>query len=243
MALRRLLGLGTVLVASTLAAALVLPARTATEASAGPALRPSPAPSLAPPAAPASPAPPAAAVRARDLELAAAAALRPPAPPPSPPPEEAASDPASAGSAALALIRYPWDKLGYQVAFLGPRAGFKGMTWCQQHRIEVYVSPGEPLGLVAFVTAYELAHAVDCTYMTAASRAAWATLRGFSPSTPWFPPCTCSEDAYGSGDFADVFATWLVGPGWWPWRSALAPAPTPAQVDALMPELFPPALR
>jgi hypothetical protein len=150
--------------------------------------------------------------------------------------------PGSAGAAALATIHYPYEKLGYQIQFLAPRSGYLGMTYCSQHLIQVYVNPGESVGTVSFITAFELAHAVDCTYNTAATRATWAQARGFSRSAAWFPPCSCNEDNYGSGDFADVFATWLQGPQWWKWRSNLAPPPTSEQLLALMPELEPAAI-
>ena len=61
----------------------------------------------------------------------------------------------------------------------------------------------------------------------------WAGLRGFQLTGPWFPPCSCSEDAYASGDFAEVFARWQAGPVY-PWRSTLAPAPTGPQLRALV---------
>lgn len=188
-------------------------------------------------------------------------AVTPAAPPPAPaivppPPVAAAAVPTvdlnesvgssmtvqQAGALALSHLNYPYQRLGYDIEFLPPRSGFLGMTYCSEHRIEVYVSPDEPLGLVSFVTAFEIAHAVDCTFNSPASRAQWANIRNFSPSTAWFPPCTCSEDNYGSGDFSDVFATWQAGPQWWRWRSNLAPPPTSDELTQLMPELEPTAL-
>ncbi len=165
--------------------------------------------------------------------------LEPARPPLTSTPTARSATPDEVGRMALASIAYPWQRTGYQISFLPPRTGFKGMTYCSEHRIEVYVDPGESVGLVAFITAYEMAHAVDCTYSTTTSRAEWAQIRGWSSSTPWFPPCTCSEDDYGSGDFADTFATWLTGPGWWHWRSQLAPAPTQEQISQLLPYLEP----
>lgn len=164
------------------------------------------------------------------------------APPPASSQAPASDSPSSVGTAALATIHYPYERLGYQIQFLPPRSGYLGMTYCGQHLVQVYVNPDESVGTVSFITAFEIAHAVDCTFNTAATRAAWAQARGFSAGAAWFPPCSCSEDDYGSGDFADVFATWLEGPQWWKWRSNLAPPPTPEQLLALMPELEPPAL-
>ncbi len=182
---------------------------------------PPPAPAIVPPPSPPTPAP------------TSSSPVDPsqPAPP--------GLSPQEVGALALNRLDYPYQRLGYDIAFLPPRSGFLGMTYCATHRIEVYVGQDEPVGLVSFVTAFEIAHAVDCTFNTPASRAQWASIRGFNPGVTWFPPCTCSEDNYGSGDFSDVFATWLAGPQWWKWRSNLAPPPTPDQLNRLMAELEP----
>lgn len=162
-----------------------------------------------------------------------------PAPRPAPAP---VFDPQAEGQAALARIHYPYQRLGYAIAFHGPLNGFLGLTDCTAHHVDVYIRPSESADQVAFVTAFELAHAVDCGFNTSATRAAWASVRGFPSGWTWFPSCTCSEDEFGSGDFSDVFATWLVGSGGWPWRSRLAPTPGAAELSALMPYLLPAAI-
>lgn len=160
--------------------------------------------------------------------------------PPAPLASEPATGPApSVGNEALTLIGFPWTRLGYSLSFTGPTSGLLGLTTCATHSITIYVRPTQTVGQVAFVTAYEIAHAVDCTYNTAPTRARWAALRGFGNGVSWFPPCTCNEDDYGSGDFADVFATWQMG-FQYQWRSALAPPPGPAEMSELKPYLEPP---
>ena len=131
------------------------------------------------------------------------------------------------------MIRYPWAQLGYQVVFHGPRAGFLGLTDCTGRHIDIYVTAGQTVAQVEFATAYEIGHAVDCTYTSPAREAEWPALRGFHLFGPWFPDCSCSEDAFASGDFAEVFARWQAG-SVYPWRSTLAPAPTPAELAALV---------
>jgi hypothetical protein len=155
----------------------------------------------------------------------------------------AAAAPMSAaemGAAALARLRYPVSALGYQITFVAGRSGLLGKTNCSTHVVTVYVRPYQTVEQVAFVTAFELAHAVDCGHMTDATRTAWAAMRGFRPGWTWFPSCTCAEDRYGSGDFAMVFARWLTGTAPYGWRSQLAGAP--ANVNPLLPMLRPATL-
>lgn len=178
--------------------------------------------------------------------LPAGAVTPSPPPPPVPVPAERPSAPPPSpavgpyyqqlGAAGLARIGYPWRRLGYALAFEPGRPGLLGMTSCAGRRITVYVRPSEPVAEVAFVTAFEMAHAVDCTSMTAYSRADWARIRGFSGDRPWFPGCTCSEDDFGSGDYAEVFAAWQAGPQF-AWRSHLAGPPGGAEMQRLMPYL------
>jgi hypothetical protein len=138
------------------------------------------------------------------------------------------------GNQALALISYPWTKLGYTLAFHGPRAGFYGLTDCHAHTIDIYVTPSQTVVQVAYITAFEIGHAIDCAHLTDGHQTSWPVARGFHLSGSWFPSCSCSEDNFASGDFSEVFARWQVGPAY-AWRSNLAPAPTAAQLAALIP--------
>jgi hypothetical protein len=145
--------------------------------------------------------------------------------------------PEGVGQQALAMLSYPYQRFGYAISYLPPKPGYLGETFLGSHQIHVYVRPDESVREVAFVTAFELGHAVDVTTMNPARRASWAGIRGWSASTAWFPPCDCTEDSYGSGDFSDVFASWLVPGGWGQWRSNLGPPPTAAQLGQLLPYL------
>lgn len=140
------------------------------------------------------------------------------------------------GGDALARIDYPWRRLGYGLAFEPARPGLLGTTSCAGRQMVIYVYPSESVAEVAFVTAFEIGHAVDCSILTPPRRADWARIRGFGSARPWFPSCTCSEDDYGSGDYAEVFATWQVGLQF-AWRSALAGPPDRSEMARLMPYL------
>ena len=172
--------------------------------------------------------------------LVAAAAAPAPASAPAPapaPPAPTATTPQEKGAQALAMIDYPWQRLGYSVTFEGPNPGLLGKADCNTDQIWIYVRPNQSIRQIAFVTAFELGHAVDCGFMTDQTRAEWAGIRGFHDGWTWFPSCVCTEDDFGSGDISMVFATWLVPDGGYGWRSNLAPQPDAAQLDRLMPYL------
>jgi hypothetical protein len=140
---------------------------------------------------------------------------------------------AAIGTSAMALLRNPIAGLGYTLEFQGPMSGYLGLTNCSSKQIDVYVEASQTVQQVAYITAFEMAHAVDCVHNTTARRAAWQAIRGSSGT--WFPSCACSENAFGSGDFSDAFATWQVGHVYG-WRSDVA-APGPSQMQALVPYL------
>ena len=165
----------------------------------------------------------------------------PPAPAPAAAPPAAATTPEEKGARALELIDYPWQRLGYSVTYAGPRAGLLGKANCETHQITVFVRPSQTVRQVAFVTAFELGHAVDCGTMDSQRRTEWAAIRGFPAGWTWFPSCMCTEDRFGSGDISMVFASWLVPNGGYGWRSQLAPPPG-ATITQLLPYLRPPSV-
>jgi hypothetical protein len=167
----------------------------------------------------------------------------PPPPPPAPAPAvqaaAAPSDPQAKGEAALARLNYPWQKLGFSVRFEGNNSGLLGKANCGTKEITVYVRSSQSVTDVAFVTAFELGHAIDCGTMDDARRAEWAAIRGFPAGWTWFPGCLCTEDNFGSGDISMVFGKWLVPESNFPWRSKLAGPPSAEQLERLMPYLRP----
>jgi hypothetical protein len=149
--------------------------------------------------------------------------------PPTPPP-------APVGAAALAQISYPWQQLGYQIVFLGPRPDLMGQTIFDAHRIEIYLRQGESQPMVAHVIAHEIGHAADVAYNTPERRQQWLNLRGASTSQPWFGCERCDDFSSPAGDYAETFSFWQLGPD--ADRSHLAPPPSPDQLKQLIPLFF-----
>jgi len=142
--------------------------------------------------------------------------------------------------AVLALIEVPWQTLGYQIAFLPPRAGFRAMTLPREHKIEVYARPKDEVALMAYDIAHEIGHVIDLTYNTPETRKLWMQLRGIDPAKPWFGCDRCSDYNTPAGDFAETFALLLRGPKYF--RGRIAPAPTLTEIPALE-QFFPKEFR
>jgi len=133
--------------------------------------------------------------------------------------------------AVLGLIHYPWQRLGYEIIFVGPRPGYRAMTLSNKRRIEVYVRPGDRPELLAYDLAHELGHAFDLEYNNSERRMHWRQLRGIEPSMPWFGCNRCPDYDTPAGDFAETFAYLLLGPG--NYHSRMAEPPADAEVRAL----------
>lgn len=133
--------------------------------------------------------------------------------------------------AVLSLIRYPWEELGFSVAFMNSRPGYRAMTLTRERRIEVYVRNGEDPIHQAYDLAHELGHAFDLSFNTEERRRKWCELRGIDPSTPWFGCDACPDYNTPAGDFAETFAFLLLGPG--NYHSIIAPMPTLDQIAEL----------
>ena len=135
--------------------------------------------------------------------------------------------------AALELIQFPWQELGYKVVFMGARPGYRGMTISATRRIEIYVRPGDTPRRLAYTLAHEFGHVIDLTHNTGESRSRWMQKRGLDPRTPWFGCNACSDYSTPAGDFAESFAAMLVGPEFY--CGKMMPAPQAADVPDLAP--------
>ena len=139
-------------------------------------------------------------------------------------------------SQALGRIRFNWKAAlpGWQIRFLPGRAGLRGSTFPDQQVIEVYVrSSDRPDGL-SHVIAHEMGHAVDVSRLGPVQHELWMRARGIPDTVPWFPGSSGARDyATGAGDWAESFASWQTGVGWY---SELGPPPDALQV-ALMAQL------
>jgi hypothetical protein len=136
------------------------------------------------------------------------------------------------GLAVLNGLSYPWPRLGFPILFLPGRRGMLGTTFVEERRIEIYVRPEEGPAELAHVIAHEIGHAVDLTYGTQARRDEWMRLRGLDPTSGWWGCPGCADYATPSGDFAEVFSSWVNG-SWSEFRSRLAGPPAPADLQAL----------
>jgi len=144
------------------------------------------------------------------------------------------------GAAALALIKYPWERTGYSIGFTGPSSGLLGLTDPNRKQITIYIRPTQSTTDIARVLGHEIGHSIDFTMTTDAERADYRRIRGLD-DRPWYPSCSgCSDYASPVGDWAETFAYWLLGDG--TFASALAPKPTAAQLTALTPLFTPDAM-
>jgi hypothetical protein len=135
----------------------------------------------------------------------------------------------AASSKALGLLRIDWRGLlpGWQIRFLPGRAGIRGATFPDTSVIEIYVRASDTPNDLAHVIAHELGHAVDVSRFSDADRSAWKAARGIALDASWFPSGAGAADYLTpAGDWAESFASWLVGSGWF---SKLGPPPNVAQ--------------
>lgn len=206
------------------------PTATPSPAATTPAARPSPT---------ATPTPEASEETTADVAGSQAALVTTEAP--AAPPAPAVESYVERGQAALAMIHYPWQTLGYDIVFLPGRPYYRAMTYFDEKRIEVYVRPNDELDRIAFDLAHEIGHAVDYTYGTPERRAKWLQVRGIPAGTPWYGCSGCEDFATPAGDYAETFAYWQIGTGW-QFSSRMAPLPDQTQLNALEP-LMQPVLR
>ncbi len=129
----------------------------------------------------------------------------------------------------LAMVPYNWRALGFSVVLAGGRTGLLGLTEPQDRSITIYVRAGQSDRSLLDTLAHEIGHAVDITYGTKARRDEYLRLRGISSA--WWPCGSCSDYASGAGDFAEVFAVWVVGSH--SFSSQLAGRPTAAQLRGM----------
>jgi hypothetical protein len=146
--------------------------------------------------------------------------------------------PTQVGAAAMALIDYPFDELGWTVTFHAGRAGYLGLAIGAERRIEIYVRDHHTVFDVAHTVAHEMGHAVDLSFGTEYRRSEYRRMRGLAAGADWFGCDACSDYATPAGDFAEVFEYWVLGGG--DFRSRLAGAPGAADLEIISTLLVPP---
>ena len=139
-----------------------------------------------------------------------------------------------ASSRALGLLRFDWRAIlpGWQIRFLPGRSGIRGATFPDRRLIEIYVRSGDAPDELAHVVAHELGHAVDVSRLDDADRQVWKATRGVPAGVAWFPSGSGVPDySTPAGDWAESFAHWQVGSGWF---SKVGPPPDAAQIAVLV---------
>lgn len=142
------------------------------------------------------------------------------------------------GRAALATLRFPTERLGYAIVFRPYTGGFLGLAESGPRTVTLYVGRQHTEQQLRITLAHEIGHVVDYVTSTSASRQDYLKARGLTASRPWFPCNNCSDYASPAGDFAEVFALWLAGPG--DFRSQLAGPPRSPQLADLGRRFFQP---
>ena len=133
----------------------------------------------------------------------------------------------------LAAIPLRWESLlaGWTIRFNGPRKGYRGSTFPKDKRIEIYIRAGEQIDELIHITAHEMGHAIDVTYLDDAERNQFAVARGRSGGSSWWVASGADDFASGAGDWAESFAWMQMAHG--PWFSRLGPPPSPAQLSVM----------
>lgn len=117
----------------------------------------------------------------------------------------------SRGQRLLESIPYPWQTLGYEIDFLSPRQGYRGLTYPYDKKIEIFIDAEMSDAFILHVLAHEIGHAVDVELNSGSDRGRWFAGRGLPANTQWWVGDGVSDFGSGSGDFAECFSAWLVG--------------------------------
>lgn len=140
------------------------------------------------------------------------------------------------GKAALAALDYPVAKLGYDVVFRPYTGGTLGLADTRTRSITLYVKRSHSDFQLRVSLAHEVGHVLDFTRSTAVTHRDYLVARGLAAGTQWFGCNGCTDYLTPAGDFAEVFALWLAGPG--DYRSEMAPAPGRAKLAELSRRFF-----
>ena len=141
------------------------------------------------------------------------------------------ASPEQRGQAALRGLGYDWRALGYRVVFRSYEGGLFGTANRRTRLITIYVKPRQSELSLRTSLAHELGHALDFGHGNEQRRNTYRRVRGLSPRSAWFPCNRCDDLSSPAGDFAEVFAAWLVGPG--DFRSRLKGPPDARQLADL----------
>ena len=136
------------------------------------------------------------------------------------------------GQAALSLIAYDWERIGFRIKFMPAKAGYRGGTFPHEKLIEIYVRPELTVEEIAQDIAHELGHAFDWVFNTPAERELYKMVRGHPADRGWFACSGCTDYSTPAGDFAETFAYWTLDQSL-PYRGQITSAPTEQQLALL----------
>ena len=141
------------------------------------------------------------------------------------------TSPQAIGAQAEALLPFDWQQTlpGWEIKYLGPNAGFRGLTYPYDQTIEMFVRPSDTPQSLAGILAHEIGHAIDVTHLDNSDRKDWQDARQINDA-PWWPDAYASDFQSGAGDFAEAFAFWALND---PSSSQIAGTPTTAQLSVL----------
>lgn len=126
---------------------------------------------------------------------------------------------------------------GWTVEVHGAVDRYRGLTFADEKRIEVFVRSDDSPETLAGVIAHEVGHALDITFLSDEQRIEWMNARGIE--TQWWVGDGLNDFAAGQGDFAEAFATYLVGDA----NDSVAAGPLTDQQLIMMEHLVNPYLR
>lgn len=132
-------------------------------------------------------------------------------------------------------FHYDVTKLGYRMVFKPSVHGLLGLTDGGARTVTVYIRSSESDLVLAHSIAHEIGHALDFSRGSEAKHQLYLSIRHLSTSQYWYGCNNCTDYSTPAGDWAEVFAQWLAGPG--DFRSRMAGVPSSSQLSQLG-ELF-----
>ncbi|MEE9413814.1 MAG: hypothetical protein V3V01_00935 [Acidimicrobiales bacterium] len=97
---------------------------------------------------------------------------------------------------------------GWTIEARGGVDQYRGLTFADDKRIEIFVRADDTPESVAGVLAHEVAHALDVSFLNDDQRLGWLTARGID--TQWWVSDGLSDFSAGQGDFAEAFSVYLL---------------------------------
>ena len=141
---------------------------------------------------------------------------------------------AQRGQRIYASFHYDLGKLGYRIVFKPYARGLLGLTDSGSRTVTVYVRSTESDLVLAHSIAHEMGHALDFSRGSDGKHQLYLSIRQLhSPLADWFGCNNCTDYSTAAGDWAEVFAQWLAGPG--DFRSQMAGVPSRSELSQLTP--------